>query len=86
MTIVPLPPPPPSRPAGPARPLPPAAFVPSLSLPEFLAAVARVHERELERARRREERARVLRPLCWTLVVTLASFGWAVFTHGVPHW
>jgi hypothetical protein len=57
-----------------------------LSTADFFAAVAQAHERERERAYCRAQRARVLRALVCTLMVTLGGLGWALLTRGIPQW
>ena len=55
-------------------------------MPDFIAAIASAQARERERAYCRAQRARVLRALVCTLVVTVGGLGWALLTQGVPQW
>jgi hypothetical protein len=67
-------------------PAQPILLASTLSTPDFFTAVAKAHERECERAYRRAQRARVLRALVCTLMVTLGGLGWALLTRGIPQW
>ena len=67
----------------PTQPIP---FATTLSMPDFITAVARAREQERGRASRRAQRARVLRPLILTLTVTVGGLGWALLTHGITQW
>ena len=64
----------------------PIRLAATLSMPDFITAVARAREQERERAYRRAQRGRVLRALVCTLMVTVGGLGWALFTQGIPHW
>jgi len=67
-------------------PAQPIRLASTLSTADFFAAVAQAHERERERAYCRAQRARVLRALVCTLMVTLGGLGWALLTRGIPQW
>lgn len=67
-------------------PAPTVRLAPTLSMPDFIAAVASAQAREQERAYCRAQRTRVLRALVCTLAVTVGGLGWALLTQGIPQW
>lgn len=79
--------PPPSSPASiPTFTASPIRLASTVSMPDFIAAVASAQAREQERAYCRAQRTRVLRALVCTLAVTVGGLGWALLTQGIPQW